>query len=169
MPGARPALEEQLQHAVEVGEPRAEAVEEIAECVVALPEAVGVVAGLVGDRREEVEMHLGERLGGLQQQPARHDDATVGRAQVLARAVLDRAHRLLDRAVLDAEADHAVVGGPAGERVVGRVHGNEAAAAGDDARLLLSGRGGADVDVADRRAAALLLIAPVSPSARQNG
>src|SRR3954471_930233 len=44
------------------------------------------------------------RLCGLEQLLARQDDAVVGRAQMLARAVLDRSHGLLQRRVLHRDA-----------------------------------------------------------------
>src|ERR1700745_922927 len=52
--------------------------------------------------RNRALFHQG--LGGPQQAVARHDDAVVGRDEVLLGAVDDRSHALLDRAVLHAEA-----------------------------------------------------------------
>src|ERR1700682_1803023 len=54
-----------------------------------------------------------ERLGGAHQAVPRHDDAVVGRDQVLLGAVADRAHALLQRSVLHGEASDAAIG-PAG-------------------------------------------------------
>src|SRR5688572_32192352 len=49
-------------------------------------------------------------IRGPEQEPARHDDAVVGRAEVLLRAILYRPHALLQRGVLHGDAlDAAVV------------------------------------------------------------
>lgn len=58
-------LRQELQHAVEVGEPRAEAIEKVAEGVVAVGEALGVFVGLGGDIREKLGMDFRERFGGM--------------------------------------------------------------------------------------------------------
>ena len=47
---------------------------------------------------------FGRGLGRAQHHLARHDDAAIGRAQVLHGAVLDRAHAFLDRGVLHGDA-----------------------------------------------------------------
>src|SRR5882672_9932957 len=52
-------------------------------------------------------------LRRAQEARARGDDALVGEAEVLARAVLDRAHRLLERRVLHGDALDAAVGAAA--------------------------------------------------------
>mgnify|MGYP003349192132 CR=1 FL=1 len=53
-------------------------------------------------------------------------------AQLAGGIVIDVGTGLLIASAPAAEADHAVVGGPPGEGVVGRVHGDEAATAGDE-------------------------------------
>src|SRR5690349_15064635 len=56
-----------------------------------------VAAGREGALRDEL-------LRGLHQAMARHDDAVVGGDEVLLRAVLDRAHALLQGGILHADA-----------------------------------------------------------------
>src|SRR5262245_33256914 len=53
---------------------------------------------------------LGQRLGGAHEAMARHDDAVVGRHQVLLGAVDDRPHALLQRRVLHGKAFDAAIG-----------------------------------------------------------
>ena len=48
-----------------------------------------------------------ERIGGVQQTPARHHDALVGRHEMLGRAIGDESHAFLDRRILHADAEHA--------------------------------------------------------------
>src|SRR5262249_10231419 len=53
---------------------------------------------------------LEECLGGPHQPVARHDDAVVGRDQVLLGAVADRPHAFLQRGVLAGKARHPAIG-----------------------------------------------------------
>src|SRR3954468_6235027 len=52
---------------------------------------------------------VGMRLGGPQHAVARHDDAVVGRNQVLLGAIADRPHAFLQRRILDRKAVHAAI------------------------------------------------------------
>src|SRR5215470_16567527 len=53
---------------------------------------------------------LNQRLGGAHQAMACHDDAVVGRDQVLLGAVDDRTHQLLDAGILHGKPGNAAVG-----------------------------------------------------------